>query len=57
MLSDMADWRYRAEPERTAWYPTMRLFRQVEGQPWAEVAARVAAELTKAATGEHPKPG
>jgi hypothetical protein len=45
MLSDMADWRYRADPDRTAWYPTMRLFHQSSPGDWTSVIARVADSL------------
>jgi tetratricopeptide (TPR) repeat protein len=45
MLSHMADWRYRAEPERTGWYPTMRLFRQTAPGRWSDVIEHIAQEL------------
>ena len=46
MLSDLADWRYRARPDRTAWYPTMRLFRQSTPGDWNALIRTVAAALT-----------
>jgi ADP-heptose:LPS heptosyltransferase len=45
LLSHMADWRYRAHAETTAWYPTMRLFRQSTPGRWSDVIERVAAAL------------
>jgi tetratricopeptide (TPR) repeat protein len=54
MLSDMADWRYRAQAERTAWYPTMHLFRQSSPGDWAGVIARVADSLRDMIGGLRP---
>jgi tetratricopeptide (TPR) repeat protein len=39
------DWRWMLGAETTAWYPTMRLFRQSTPGDWAGVLQRVAAEL------------
>jgi len=39
------DWRWRLEGEASAWYPTMRLFRQATYGDWAPVAARAADAL------------
>lgn len=41
------DWRWGLEAEATAWYPTMRLFRQPRIDAWAPVLARVDTELRK----------
>ena len=45
LLPRVADWRWMFRREDTPWYPTMRLFRQKEGEPWTELIKRVAAEL------------
>ena len=45
MLPKAADWRWALAPERTPWYPSMRLFRQHRAGDWDEVLARVAAAL------------
>jgi Flp pilus assembly protein TadD len=45
LLAFAADWRWRLEREDSAWYPTMRLFRQTSPRAWPPVVARVAAEL------------
>jgi Tfp pilus assembly protein PilF len=52
MLSTAADWRYAhgASTDHSAWYPTMRLFRQETLHDWPGVAARVAAALRAAET-------
>jgi len=40
LLDSVADWRWLREGDRTAWYPTMRLFRSRQGWPalFAELA-------------------
>jgi tetratricopeptide (TPR) repeat protein len=48
----VSDWRWLLGREDNPWYPSMRLFRQLEGQSWREIAARVASELAKAAQGD-----
>jgi hypothetical protein len=45
LLPFAPDWRWRLEREDSAWYPTMRLFRQTGPHAWSPVIARVAAEL------------
>ena len=40
-----ADWRWFLDQPDTAWYPTMRLFRQVQRGQWPPVVARAAEEL------------
>ena len=39
------DWRWLLEREDSPWYPSMRLFRQRRPGDWADVFARLAAEL------------
>lgn len=48
----VSDWRWLRHREDSPWYPTLRLFRQIEGRAWREVAAQVASELAKAAAGD-----
>ena len=38
-------WRWRRDRDDSAWYPTMRLFRQTTQGDWAGVIQRVAAAL------------
>lgn len=45
LLSQVADWRWSAQGERTPWYPSLRLFRQSPHGGWPEVIARVSREL------------
>lgn len=45
LLAKVADWRWLREGEKTQWYPTMRLFRQIEAGNWPEVFERVAGVL------------
>jgi tetratricopeptide (TPR) repeat protein len=52
LLPWVADWRWMFDREDNPWYPTMRLFRQKKGEDWAEVIARVAAELESVAQGD-----
>jgi hypothetical protein len=44
-LRHVPDWRWRLEGDQTPWYPTMRLFRQAAPGAWADVFARIAAQL------------
>lgn len=48
----VSDWRWFLGREDTPWYPTMRMFRQAQGQSWSEIAGRVAAELGRAVSGD-----
>lgn len=45
------DWRWREGRDDNSWYPTMRLFFQGRGEPWEEVARRVAQALPLSVTG------
>ncbi len=48
----VSDWRWFLGREDSPWYPTMRLFRQREGEGWDEIAQSVAAELAAVAGGD-----
>ncbi len=45
MLAFAADWRWGQAGEQSAWYPSMRLFRQGIPGDWHSVADRIKAEL------------
>ena len=45
LLPFAPDWRWMLDREDSPWYPTMRLFRQNKSGDWANVIARVQAEL------------
>ena len=45
LLPVAPDWRWLMDGETTAWYPTMRLFRQTRIGQWQDVFERVAHEL------------
>ena len=48
MLPHTRDWRYGLDSESSAWYPSMRLFRQESRGDWTTVLARVANALGQA---------
>jgi tetratricopeptide (TPR) repeat protein len=45
MLPKICDWRWLLAGERSAWYPTLRLFRQTAAGDWTPVVAALAAAL------------
>ena len=47
LLHADADWRWMKGRNDSPWYPTMRLFRQVEQGDWTIVVANVKTELEK----------
>ena len=54
-LSWSSDWRWLEDREDCPWYPTMRLFRQVEPGDWPEVFARMAAQVRLVAANFSPR--
>ncbi len=48
MLPRTPDWRYGLDPHASAWYPSMRLFRQATHGDWAGVVARIGQALQEA---------
>ncbi len=50
MLQEPADWRWGQSGDDSAWYPSLRLFRQTLMGNWAEVVERVASALLKRAS-------
>jgi tetratricopeptide (TPR) repeat protein len=46
-LPTPADWRWRDDGEGSAWYPSLRLFRQPEPGCWSKVMDRLARELER----------
>jgi len=52
LLPWVTDWRWMLEREDNPWYPTMRLFRQTQGEDWAVIIARMARELAAVAQGD-----
>ena len=51
LLPYAPDWRWMLEPQGSAWYPTVRLFRQRSPGDWDDVIARVCAALSQSFTG------
>jgi tetratricopeptide (TPR) repeat protein len=47
VLPTSPSWMWQVSGDRSAWYPTMRLFRQTRRGDWAGVFARLAAELAQ----------
>ena len=45
LIPHPSDWRWVVGKDHSDWYPSLRLFRQQEGEGWAEVLARIAAAL------------
>ncbi len=48
MLPHTPDWRYGLDAHSSAWYPTMRLFRQTARGDWTNVLSNVARALAEA---------
>lgn len=47
LIQTPCDWRWLETGERTAWYPSMRIFRQYEPRHWPPVVAQVRAALAQ----------
>ena len=56
LLPWLADWRWLKATDRSPWYPTARLFRQLSAGDWSVPIARVAADL-QALCGSHSARG
>jgi hypothetical protein len=55
LLKHEADWRWMAEPHRSPWYPTMRLFRQPAPGDWETPIHEVAHALQSLASERIPE--
>jgi tetratricopeptide (TPR) repeat protein len=51
----VSDWRWQLDREDNPWYPTMRLFRQIEGQEWPAVIDRLVGELSAVVKGDRAR--
>ena len=51
VLPVVADWRWSLDRDRSAWYPTMRLFRQKQSADWDTPFVAVAEALRRAPPG------
>ena len=51
----VSDWRWLLEREDNPWYPTMRLFRQIEGETWPAVIERLVGELGAVVKGDRAR--
>ena len=47
MLPHTPDWRHGLDPHASAWYPTLRLFRQAAPGDWSDVLARISHALVQ----------
>lgn len=47
LLPDPPDWRWLTQRDDSPWYPTMRLFRQIDREGWGPLIARVAGALAQ----------
>jgi hypothetical protein len=52
LLATSPDWRWLLNRSDTAWYPSVRLFRQTVPRQWSDVFKAVAATLAKEVSGE-----
>lgn len=50
MAAHRADWRWGAGADRSAWYPSLRIFRQPTRRAWGAVASQVATALSGGTT-------
>jgi hypothetical protein len=54
-LKYVPDWRWLLDRSDSPWYPTLRLFRQPEGQNWKAVFTEIERELRKLVTAASPR--
>jgi tetratricopeptide (TPR) repeat protein len=52
LLPWVTDWRWLLGREDNPWYPTMRLYRQKQGEEWGPIVARIARDLAAVAAGD-----
>jgi tetratricopeptide (TPR) repeat protein len=57
LVAEPADWRWLMENDTTAWYPTMRLFRQRKRNRWDSVIEEVARALREVVAAGHLEDG
>jgi tetratricopeptide (TPR) repeat protein len=50
-----SEWRWGLDEDRSAWYPTLRLFRQVSRGDWDEIIGRVGFALRRRLCGASPE--
>jgi hypothetical protein len=55
LLPAVTDWRWLLGRADSPWYPTMRIFRQRDGEAWPDVITRIATELAAVAQGERQR--
>ena len=51
----VSDWRWQLDREDNPWYPTMRLFRQIEGQEWPAVIDHLVGVLSAVVKGDRAR--
>ena len=52
LLKKIPEWRWGMKSEKTFWYPSMRLFRQIERSNWHEVIERVSLKVNELIAGQ-----
>jgi ADP-heptose:LPS heptosyltransferase len=45
LVPSLPDWRWGHQGGSSPWYPSVRIFRQAQGEQWKDVLARVTKEL------------
>jgi len=52
LLKKIPEWRWGMKSEKTFWYPSMRLFRQIERSNWHEAIERVSLKVNELIAGQ-----
>ena len=47
LLGDTPEWRWGTDGDECAWYPSARLYRRNEGEPWLKTVDRVACDIAE----------